>query len=827
MSDGLIPHLERQCHEVLCRTPLASVKETDRRAAAEKLFHIGTRSAFELLADAATSLESRSKLVHDIACDQLRKGNSAECIESVCQQWFATRSTDLEQLIVSNGWTAQTPLRAYIASSLLTGSLQQLANINAEGVELLMQLLHDSNERLLAGATSVLMNLTCPEARERFCQLIVAGVGAGESSILRSIARTANYTPKDPLSQAQFFILTDQFDRLDRMGSDVLTRALCSEDFDVRYRLLARLRDRNDSKLNALAEACGNANAISRRAIDDEWARLQSYQNPSVSEVVLRKLLPKEIDGLSSSKSTATDQRELEALPEGSISVANLNCDIRIFAVGSQNGSHVQCRYIDVQRISDGSVQLQIPFNGDVYSIAISPDGNWLAVGSSAPEAVIHLWRLPNGEPTTKLDVFGLWVNCLAFDPSSQKLANGNGGVTVHVWDLKDFRLWRRFRANGDVQALVFNKTGDELVVQAREFNKPGDVLIIVDDKAQLWRLPEGTLLGEIDESRIHENSPSRSTEIDDAADIVGVLPHRVEVELQTTLRRHPALKKRSRGFIVQWNGLTGWSLAVDFPEAGRQEVSWKQITIVDPRVINNPLCKGLFLPGSQGSVRTLEEAERNLGRLLDCLQFLRLDRKDQERVLPGLLANPYAIQFLKHGFELDQLCASRQIGPETSAKVTVLVQLLDRIQDPKREAAYEQALKQAGLDLSVITQNSIRFIYPGFEEMSESVMETETNVESLLEQIDRKKLAVIDKQFEDVHGRSDWTLEELRTSADMENIRRLADECLKLLGVEPRMPNLVWITVVESSDQSSGVSMCGAFRTAYPELMLRLIKKT
>jgi len=103
----------------------------------------------------------------------------------------------------------------------------------------------------------------------------------------------------------------------------------------------------------------------------------------------------------------------------------------------------------------------------DIMSIAISPDGMWLATGDYRGTA-IKIWncRTENLMATLKpiaqtnpLDFSSVY--CLGFSPDSQLLAAGIG-ETLQLWNLADFVTWS-FTFDSEIASLVFDHRGTKI----------------------------------------------------------------------------------------------------------------------------------------------------------------------------------------------------------------------------------------------------------------------------------------------------------------------------------------------------------------------------
>ncbi len=117
---------------------------------------------------------------------------------------------------------------------------------------------------------------------------------------------------------------------------------------------------------------------------------------------------------------------------------------------------------------------LDLPIKSRVSSLAFSPDGKILAMGSF--DGAAKLWDIDSGRLAATLAVDKDWVCSVAFSADGKTLATGGGDYTARLWDVATRRERATFRGHeGSVLSVAFSPDGKTLATGSR------------DQTAKLW----------------------------------------------------------------------------------------------------------------------------------------------------------------------------------------------------------------------------------------------------------------------------------------------------------------------------------------------------
>ncbi len=123
-----------------------------------------------------------------------------------------------------------------------------------------------------------------------------------------------------------------------------------------------------------------------------------------------------------------------------------------------------------------------------IASMVLSPDGNYLAVGSFSGQ--IRVWRMTDGKPLLTFRGHSRMAWALAFSPDSTTLASGGYDRSVKLWEVGR-------EGSGQAGRCLRTLQGHDKWVRAVAFSPDGTLLVTsgMDATIRLWDAREGTCL--------------------------------------------------------------------------------------------------------------------------------------------------------------------------------------------------------------------------------------------------------------------------------------------------------------------------------------------
>jgi WD40 repeat protein len=181
----------------------------------------------------------------------------------------------------------------------------------------------------------------------------------------------------------------------------------------------------------------------------------------------------------------------------GAVTSVAVSPDGKLLAMGSKDSTRLW-------GIRDKMIQAAFQgHSGPVRSVAFSPDGKLLATGSD--DRTARLWRIgqdPQPSPVAELKGHSGWVLSVAFSPDGKLLATGSDDHTARLWrigqDAQPSTLAEFKGHNGPVRSVTFSPDGKLLATGLH------------DKTAQIWRIgsdAQPTPLAEFNGNRIRVKS--------------------------------------------------------------------------------------------------------------------------------------------------------------------------------------------------------------------------------------------------------------------------------------------------------------------------------
>ncbi|AFY83830.1 CHAT domain-containing protein [Oscillatoria acuminata] len=116
----------------------------------------------------------------------------------------------------------------------------------------------------------------------------------------------------------------------------------------------------------------------------------------------------------------------------------------------------------------------------EVYSLAMSSDGEFLASGGK--EDVIKIWRWPDRQLQQTLKGHSDTIQAIAIAPDGNTLASGGRDHTIRIWDLITGKTQQTLGHSDTVNSLVFSPDGQTLISGSQ------------DKTIKIWRwFPQGS----------------------------------------------------------------------------------------------------------------------------------------------------------------------------------------------------------------------------------------------------------------------------------------------------------------------------------------------
>ncbi|XP_039011660.1 LOW QUALITY PROTEIN: WD40 repeat-containing protein HOS15-like [Hibiscus syriacus] len=106
----------------------------------------------------------------------------------------------------------------------------------------------------------------------------------------------------------------------------------------------------------------------------------------------------------------------------------------------------------------------------EIYAIRWNPTGpgtnnpnQQLILASASFDSTVKLWDVEHGKLLYSLNGHRDPVYSVAFSPNGEYLASGSLDKSVHIWSLKEGKIVKTYTGNGGIFEVCWNKEGDKL----------------------------------------------------------------------------------------------------------------------------------------------------------------------------------------------------------------------------------------------------------------------------------------------------------------------------------------------------------------------------
>jgi eukaryotic-like serine/threonine-protein kinase len=133
----------------------------------------------------------------------------------------------------------------------------------------------------------------------------------------------------------------------------------------------------------------------------------------------------------------------------------------------------------------------------EISSLSVSPDGEWLAVGTGMSSGPASVWNLRTHQEIACPAVDGK-IKSITFSPQSSDLAilvvKTNLLYELDLWDVVARKMVSEFPLNGVCLGLSFSGDGRQLVTECVQANEAGPS---TNGQITVWQMPDGKKLSE------------------------------------------------------------------------------------------------------------------------------------------------------------------------------------------------------------------------------------------------------------------------------------------------------------------------------------------
>jgi WD40 repeat protein len=437
--------------EVLQRAGYVAAKPAETRLlSALKInrLELVMRAGADLVAPLVAACRDTDPEVAARALQCLPLLNKPAAVDEFCRIWSETRGPFLETALLQANYRPQKPESVRLLTALKTGRLVEVENSGPEGLDTLLDAVHNADQVIRQNALLALGNLQNEQTRDALCTRVIGAGAATEAAQPEKTARqmeTAHriamehgYAPSQAEQRALFFFLTEQWEKYDALDFDqrILRAVYEASPKALRQRISARV------------QSAGRTEYLTILAGVDYRARAERV-SAEESDLLVRIL---------------AENREYERLwrlaPELALSFSLRIIKILSEAAWQPSDESGQVIFSELVALSQQSLLIEGPelaralplaiarstlkVKGRVNEVAFSPTKPLLAIATSQRKVV--LWNFQNATVNRVLEDFQHPVGKVRYMPDGTLAVGERGGpqslCTVYIWSEEEpYRL--------------------------------------------------------------------------------------------------------------------------------------------------------------------------------------------------------------------------------------------------------------------------------------------------------------------------------------------------------------------------------------------------
>lgn len=348
-------------------------------------------------------------------------------VNEFCRIWVSTRNPMLESVLLRTLYLPYGSPEVRLFAALKENRIEIASKSSPEGVNILLSACNDLDQTISTNARATLLNLQNPEACTALCNIAVEE----NQSLAKEIALTAQYLPEAPGQAALFLLMTEQWQRYEKL------------DFDFRLmRAIYSGSNRNlRSRIAKIIQSSGKTDYLTILTGADFHSRVSALNDQELSILVpmltenheYQKLwtLALEIP-IQWSINILKSLKQINWQPETEFERPFFDQLIQ------EIDQPMSLEIVDIMKsVPPALKRASLHVQGRVNAVAFAPDNPVLAIGTGNQKVV--LWNYKEGRIDQIIQDFQHSIGCLAYNTSGMlfvgERTNKMNPCGVYLWN--------------------------------------------------------------------------------------------------------------------------------------------------------------------------------------------------------------------------------------------------------------------------------------------------------------------------------------------------------------------------------------------------------